>query len=35
MMPLKSLLSLYVPTAGAQKCLTGPVQSVDTTKTGR
>jgi hypothetical protein len=32
MMPLKSLLFPFVPTAGAQKCLIGPVQSVDITR---
>ncbi len=35
MMPLKSLPFLFVPTAEAQKCLIGPVQSVGTTKDGR
>jgi len=32
MMLLKSLPFPFVPTVGAQKCLIGPVQSVDTTK---
>jgi len=35
MMPLKSLPFPFVPTVGAQKCLIGPVQSVDTTKDGK
>jgi hypothetical protein len=35
MMPLKSLPFPSVPTAGAQKCLIEPVQSVGTTKDDR
>ena len=35
MMPLESLRFLCVLTAEAQKCLTGPVRSVDSTKGGR
>jgi hypothetical protein len=35
MMPLKSHLFPFVPTAGAQKCPIGPVLSVDTTKDDR